>query len=81
MGDLFSFDQTIDQEYEYKSSKLSITMTRYSDKARTGKTLVYFVADIYIQNIDSFRRAQCSERFNSGTPQSIKKLSMLKSLK
>lgn len=75
MGDLFSFDKTVDREYEYKSDRISITMNRFSDSNRTGKSLVYFVADIYIQNIESFRRAQCAEKFNQGTPKSIKALS------
>ena len=33
------------------------------------------MADIYIQDIESIRRAQCGEKFNLGTPKSIKKLS------
>lgn len=74
MGNLFSFDETIDREYEYKSNKLSITMTRYSDTQRTGKTLVYFVADIFIQDINSFRRVQCAQNFDMGTPKSINML-------
>ncbi len=75
MGDLFSFDKTVDREYEYKSDRISITMNRFSDSDRIGKSLVYFVADIYIQNIESFRRAQCAEKFNQGTSKSIKALS------
>lgn len=75
MADVFSPEETIDRPYEYKDSKIAITVNRFEDHERTGKSLVYFVADIYIQDIDSFRRAQCGAKFDQGMPFSIQKLS------
>ena len=54
--DRFS-DTVIDTEDTYRDRTISITWTRHETTERTGRTLVYFVADIYVQNVESIRRA------------------------
>ncbi len=42
-------------EAEYKSDKLSITLTKHTDNPYSKDMLVYYVADIYMQDLSSFR--------------------------
>ena len=44
-------------ETEYRSDKLSVTVTRYTEHPYSDKKLVYYVADIYLQDLSSFRTA------------------------
>lgn len=62
-GERFSPDQTVYTDSEYKSANVSITFRRVSDDNRTKNTLVYFVADIYLTNVESFRRGQSMGSF------------------
>ena len=48
---------------EYRSPNVSITLNKVEDTARTGKSLVYFVADIYLKDVHCFRRAQSGDDF------------------
>ncbi len=73
--DKFSKDVVIDTESEYRDATRSITVTRVKDETRTGKTLVYFVADIWIQDVESLRRAQARDNFRLGATQKITTLS------
>lgn len=53
---VFSYgDEPIRDEFTYQSDKVSITMSIHTDNPYTKRKLTYFVADIYIQNIESLR--------------------------
>ncbi len=56
----FSYDGVIDTENTYRDRTRSITVTKITDDPRTGKTLVYFVVDIYLQNVEDLRRVQAN---------------------
>ncbi len=60
-ADLFSFDSVVDTEDTYRDATRSITLTKYSDSTRTGRTLTYFVADIWLQNVEDLIRVQAKE--------------------
>ena len=71
--DRFS-DTATDSDELYRDSKHSITLTRYETTKRTGKTLVYFVVDIYVQDVESIRRAIGREPYSQNTKTEITKL-------
>ena len=73
-ADRFS-ESVIDTKEEYRDATRSFTITRVADKERTGLSLVYFVADIWVQDVSSLRRAQANEKFRLGATASAKKLS------
>ncbi len=64
-----------DTKEEYRDATRSFTITRVQDKERTGLSLVFFVADIWVQDVSSIRRAQANEKFRLGATASAKKLS------
>ena len=63
--DVFDYgDEPIADETKYVSDQVSVTMTRYDENPFSKKdSLVYFVADIYIQDISSLR-AEAAKGFN-----------------
>ena len=55
---LDKFSETVvDTADTYRDKTHSMTLTRFETKERTGRTLVYYVVDIYVQNVESIRRA------------------------
>ena len=55
---VFSYEETpVRTETEYRSDRLSITVTRHEENPYTDKKLVYYVADIYLQDLSSLRTA------------------------
>ncbi len=73
-ADRFS-ETVIDTKEEYRDATRSFTIMRVQDKERTGLSLVYFVADIWLQDVSSLRRAQANEKFRLGATASVKKMS------
>ncbi len=56
----------------YSDSDLSITITRYEDKKKICReTAVYFVADIYLQNIEDFKTAAGGDNFASSKTEKV----------
>ena len=56
--DVFSdADEPVMTEETYRSKNVSITVTKYSEHPYKKSRLVYFVADIYLQDISSLRTA------------------------
>ncbi len=74
LNDRFS-ETVVDTEDTYCDPSRSITLTRVETKERTGKTLVYFVADIYVQNVESIRRGIHGKSFTDIHLRSLKQLS------
>ncbi len=74
-ADLFSNGETVDTDDSYRDATRSITVTRYEGVERTGKTLVYFIADIWVQNPESIRRAEAGSLFRLNQTAPIKTLS------
>ena len=72
--DKFS-DRVIDTNDRYVDGTICITVTRTETKERTGNTLVYFVADIYVQNVESIRRGIGGSSYRDMHARSIKKFS------
>lgn len=58
-------EETKQEEFTYRSDNLNVTVTKYVDnKERFSDLAVYFVADIYIRDIECLRTA-ASNSFNS----------------
>ena len=56
-------DTGADADWSYQSDELRIAITRHEDEE---DRLVYYVADIWIRNIDSFRMGIGNGKFNTG---------------
>jgi exopolysaccharide biosynthesis protein len=64
---VFSYeDEPIRTESEYRSDKLSITVTRHTDNPYNSSKLVYHVADIYLQDLSSLRTEAADGFPNTG---------------
>lgn len=64
---VFSYgDEPIRTETEYRSDKLSLTVTRYTENPLFQKKLVYYVVDFYIQDITSLETAAAYGFPNTG---------------
>lgn len=79
-----SYDEYFDltgiseEDTSYRDDMISVTYTKVTDeeRQRTGKTLTYFVADIYVQDPTSVRRGmQYADSFARSNPQKIESLS------
>lgn len=60
--DLFS-DTVTDTDELYRDATQYIALTRVDTTERTGRSLIYFVVDIYVQNTESIRRGLAGESF------------------
>lgn len=70
----FSLDGTVEESTSYRDDMISVSYTKVEDTEhlRTGKTLVYFVADIYVQDPTAIRRGmQYTDSFARSNPQKI----------
>ena len=74
-ADRFTDGEVIDTNDTYRDETRSIQLTRVSTTERTGNSLVYFVADIWVQDPTDIRRAQADGNFKKGSQESIRKLS------
>lgn len=74
-ADRFSSDAVVHTADTYRDDARSITLTRTEDSTRTGNTLVYFVADIWVKDVESIRRVQANPVFRLGATASIEKMS------
>ncbi len=74
--DKFS-EKVIDTKDVYRDAKHSITVTRHETTKLTGKTLVYFVVDIYVQDVESIRRGIDAKSYSHLKSHSIGKFSQM----
>ena len=72
--DRFS-DTVVDTDDTYRDETRSITVTRCETTEITGKTLVYFVADIYVTDAECIRRGIHGKSFTDRDMLPINKLS------
>lgn len=73
--DVFSYaDDPVMTKESYRSDTVSITVTKYSGHPYQNSKLVYFVADIYLQDISSLRTA-ASSTFDKRGAKAIDRLS------
>ena len=75
-ADKFAFDGVISTETEYRSDKISITVSKHYDKKSpySGNSLAYFVADIYIRDVTCFKRGFSPRGFEAGVHMPAEKL-------
>lgn len=74
----FDLEGITEEATSYRDDMISVTYTKVEDteRQRTGKTLTYFVADIYVQDPTSIRRGmQYEDSFARSNPQKIDALS------
>ena len=72
--DVFSAGETVQDKTVYQSETVSITMTRYTRHPYKDQNLVYYVADVYLQDISSLR-AGSPKGFDRNGYSTIQKLS------
>ena len=58
LSDKLSFDGVIDTDDTYRDEGRCITVTKVDDDPRTGRTLTYFIVDIYLTDPTDLRRVQ-----------------------
>ena len=58
-----NYDTGVDADWSYQSDELRIAIKRHEDE---DVKLVYYVADVWIRNINSFRMGIGNGKFNSG---------------
>ena len=68
-------DEVVDTDDTYCDETHCITVTRVQTAERTGKTLTYFVVDVYVQNVESIRRAYSGDSYQLLTNTPIKQMS------
>lgn len=59
--DVFSYEGVMEGDLSYVSDKLSIRLSTHTDNPYSRSRLVYYVADIYLQDITSFRTAAAKD--------------------
>lgn len=63
------------EESSYSDSGLSITITRYDDKRRICKnTVVYYVADVYLKDVERLKTAAAYNDFSSTKTQHVEEM-------
>ncbi len=68
-------EETKQEELSYKSDNLNITITKYEDDKKTFSDLaVYFVADIYIRDIECLRTAASNSFTSHRNNQTVRKI-------
>lgn len=51
--------------YSYKSENVSVQVSKVAERTEDNRIVVYFIADIYLRNIDSFRTWYSGKKFGS----------------
>ncbi len=66
--DRFLFDSVLDTDSEYRDENIAITLKKVEENPspRTGEPLVYFVVDIYLQDVTSLHRGYAMGLFRHG---------------
>lgn len=70
LTDLFS-EPVVDTDDTYRDGHHCITVTRTETTERTGKSLVYFVVDIYVEHAESIMRAVGGKSFQQLSAKSM----------
>ncbi len=72
-ADRFS-DVVIDTDDTYRDESKSICIERHETKDVTGASLVYYVIDVYVQDVESIRRGLNADEYKNASTLSIDKM-------
>lgn len=71
---MFSYNGVIETEDSYSSENISIRVWSASDSTTYADYIVYYVADIYVQNVELLRTAPAGKSFRSMDAGFVKKV-------